>query len=62
MLEDQKGCIRGCEEFKYLKVKIDKEGRHENDVKNRINKGRAITAMLNNVLWNRQIIKKYTNI
>ena len=23
-LEDQKGCIRGCEECKYLGVKIDK--------------------------------------
>ena len=21
ILEDQKGCIRGCEEFKYLRVK-----------------------------------------
>ena len=24
IFEDQKGCIRGCEEFKYLGVKIDK--------------------------------------
>ena len=23
--EDQKGCTRGCEEFEYLGVKIDKE-------------------------------------
>ena len=59
ILEDQKCCIRGCEEFKYLGVKIDKEDRQENDIKNRINKGRAVTAMLNSVLWNRQItIKK----
>ena len=34
-LEDQKGCIRGCEEFKYLGVKINKEDRQENDIKNR---------------------------
>ena len=27
-------------------VKIDKEDRHENDIKNSINKGRVITAML----------------
>ena len=32
ILEDQKGCIRGCEEFKYLGVKIDKEDRQENDI------------------------------
>ena len=49
ILEDQKVFIRGCEEFKYLGVKIDKEDIQENDV-NRINKGRAVTAMLNSVL------------
>ena len=27
ILEDQKGCIRECEEFEYLGVKIDKEDR-----------------------------------
>ena len=39
-------------------VKIDKEDRQENYVKNRVNNGRAITAMLNGVLWNRQITRK----
>jgi hypothetical protein len=34
-------------------VKIDKEDRQENYIKNTINKGTAITAMLNTVLWNR---------
>ena len=54
ILENQKGCIRGCEEFKYLGIiKIDKEDRQENYIKNRINRGRAITAMLNGVLWNK---------
>ena len=27
ILKEQKGCIRGCDEFEYLGVKIDKEGR-----------------------------------
>ena len=58
IMEDKKGCIRGCEEFNYLGVKIDKEDRQENDFKNRINKGRIITAMLNGVLWNRSITIK----
>ena len=52
LLEDQKSCIRGFEDFTYLGVKIDKEDRQENYI-NRINKGRAITPMLNSVLWNR---------
>ena len=57
LLEDQKRCIRGCE-YSYLGVKISKEDRYENDIKNRINKCIPITAMLNGVLWNRQITKK----
>ena len=38
--------------------KIDKKDRQENGIKNRINKGRAITSMLNSVLWNRRITRK----
>ena len=45
----------GCEEFKYLRVKI---GGQENFIKNRITKGRTVTAMLNSVLWNRQVTRK----
>jgi hypothetical protein len=41
-----------------LVVKIDKEDLQENDIKNRINKGSAITAMLNSVLWNRELTRK----
>ena len=44
-LEDERNCIRGCEEFKYLGVKVDEEDRQENDIMNRINKGRAITSI-----------------
>ena len=46
ILKDQKYCIRGCEEFKYLGVKIDQDESQQNDIKNKVNKGRAITAML----------------
>ena len=47
-----------------LIVKSDKEDRQENDIENRINKGRAVTAILNSVLWNNQITRKkeITNI
>ena len=44
IMEDQKGCNRWCEEFKYLTLKTDKEDRQEHDIENRINKGRAITS------------------
>ena len=53
IVEDQKGCIRGCEEFEYLGVKIDKEDIQENDINHKFNKDGAITAMLNYVLWNK---------
>ena len=36
ILEDQKDYIRGCEEFKYLGVKIYKEDRQEQYIKNRL--------------------------
>ena len=38
--------------------RIDKEDRQESDIKNRINKGRATIAMLNSILWDRNIIKE----
>ena len=50
ILDDQKCCIRECEEFEYLGVKVDKRDKQENNIRNRINKGRGITAMLNGVL------------
>ena len=37
IFEDQKGCIRGCQEFEHLIVKIDRDDRHVNDTKKRIN-------------------------
>ena len=40
-MEVQKGCIKGCEEFEYIGIKIDKEDRQENYIKNKINKGRT---------------------
>ena len=33
ILGDQKGFIKGCEEFDYLGVRIDKEDRQESDIK-----------------------------
>ena len=54
VLEDQKGCIRGCEKFKYLGVKIDKENRQKDHMKDSINNGREIATKLTGVglPWN----------
>ena len=57
-MEDQKGFIKGWEEFDYLGARIDKEDKQESDIKNRINKGRATIAMLNSILWDRNITKE----
>ena len=54
ILENQESCVRGCEEFEYLKVKQIKKDRQENDN----NKSRVITAILNLLLWNKQISRK----
>ena len=48
ILEDQKYCIRGSEEFKYLGV--HKENRQGNYISYTINNGREITAMMNRKL------------
>ena len=58
ILEDQKGFIKGCDGFDYLGVRTDKEDRQESDKKNRINKGRATIAILNSILWDRNITKE----
>jgi hypothetical protein len=61
--EYRKGCIRGCDEFKYSGVKIDKEDRQENVIKKRINKGRSKTALLNSTVEQKDNYKKQmTNI
>jgi hypothetical protein len=53
LLKYQKGCIRGCEDFEYLGVKIVKEDRRENYNKNKINEDRTIIRIRNAVLWNK---------
>ena len=41
---------------------MNKQDRKENYIKNKIKKGRAVTAMLNSVQWNRQITRKKKQI
>ena len=40
-LEDEKGIINCVNEYNYLGVKITRDGNHEPEINDRINKGRA---------------------
>jgi hypothetical protein len=42
----------------YLGVRITKDGNHEPEIYERINKGRAATTKLNSILWDRDMILK----
>ena len=58
ILEDRKFFIGGCEEFQYMRMKVDKEDRQKHTIKKIINKGRAVIVIVNGVLWYRQITRK----
>jgi len=54
-LEDGKGKISHVSEYVYLGVKITKDGNHEPEIDDRINKGRAAISKLNSILWDRDV-------
>jgi hypothetical protein len=51
LLQDGKGTISRVSEYVYLGVRITKDGNHEPEINDRINKGRAAISKLNSVLW-----------
>jgi hypothetical protein len=57
-LEDGKGTISHVSENIYLWVRISKDGNHEPDINDRINKGRAAVSKLNSILWDRDATPK----
>jgi hypothetical protein len=57
-LEDGKGIINYVNEYTYLGVKITKDGNHEPEINDRINKGRADITKLNGILWDRDVTPK----
>ena len=50
-LEDGKGTVSHVSENIYLEVRITKDGNHEPEFNDRINKGRAALSKLNSILW-----------
>jgi len=57
-LEDGKGTISHVSEYVYLGVRITKDGNHEPEINDRINKGRAAVSKLNSILWDRNVTSK----
>ena len=54
-LEGGKGTISHVSENIYLGVRITKDGNHEPEINDRINKGRAAISKLNSILWDRDV-------
>ena len=54
-LEDGKGTISDVSEYVYLGVKITKDGNHEPEISDRINRGRAAITKLKSILWDRDV-------
>jgi len=57
-LEDGKGTISHVSEYVYLGVRITKDGNHEPEINDRINRGRATISKLNSILWGRDVTSK----
>jgi hypothetical protein len=57
-LEDGKGIISYVNEYTYLGVRINKDGNHEPEMNDRINRGGAAITQLNSSLWDRDVTPK----
>ena len=57
-LENGKGTVSHVSEYVYLGVRITKDGNHEPEINDRINRGRAAISKLNSILWDRDVTYK----
>ena len=57
-LENEKGVISHVNEYTYLGVRISKDGKHEPEFDDRINKGQAAITKLNSILWDHDVTPK----
>ena len=58
ILEDGKGIITHVNEYTFLGVRINKDGKHEPEFNDRINRGRSDKTNLNSILWERDVTPK----
>jgi hypothetical protein len=57
-LEDGKGIISHVSEYTYLGLRINKDGHHQPEFTDRINRGRAAITKLNSILWDCDVTPK----
>jgi hypothetical protein len=57
-LEDGKGTISHVSEHIYSGVRTTKDGNHEPEINDKINRGRAAISKLNSILWDRDVTSK----
>jgi hypothetical protein len=57
-LEDGKRTVIHVSEYVCLGVRITKDGNHEQEINDKINKGRAAISKLNSILWDRDVTSK----
>jgi chaperonin GroEL (HSP60 family) len=57
-LGNGKGIISRENEYTYLRVRITKDGNHEPEINDRINRVRAAITKLNSILWDRDVFPK----
>ena len=57
-LEDGKGTINHVSEYVYLGVRITKDGYHEPEINDTINRGQAAISKLNSILWDCDVTPK----
>jgi len=50
--------ISHVNEYTYLGVRITKDGNHESEINDRINRGQAAIMKLNSILWDRDVTPK----
>ena len=60
-LEDGQGTISRVSEYVYLGVRITKDGNHEPEINDKINRGQAAMSKLNSNLWDRDVTSKTKN-
>jgi hypothetical protein len=49
--------IKQCTEYKYLGMKINRQGKHDSKINETIKLGRHAISTLNSVLWDKNVIK-----
>jgi hypothetical protein len=53
--------IKQCPEYKYLRMKINREGTHDSKINERIKLGHCAISTLNSVLWDKNVTKRNKN-